>query len=301
MVSRHWETVASACGAGPKISYERRVVPTPDGDEIALDFAGGEADKPLLALFHGLEGSSQSNSVRRIAAHFLAEGWSVAAPNFRTCGGRMNLLPRAYHAADESETGWMLRHCEAAFAHCGFYAAGISLGGNALINWAAKCGGENTVRAVATVSAPFNLAASVRAIDGGISRRIYAEHFLKTLREKVLQKQKRFPGLCAGADIRRAKTLAEFDELYTAPVHRFASAAEYWKRGSCEKSLTQTKLPLLCINALNDPLVPAASLPEPPSGNVQFHRPKTGGHAAFLGTPQNWLPKTIANFFTAHP
>ena len=297
MVSRHLETVCAACGGGAEVAYQRHVVPTPDGDEIALDSVAGKAGKPFVVIFHGLEGSSQSNSVRRIAAHFSACGWGVAVPHFRTCGGRMNKLPRAYHAADDEEIDWMLRHCAGMFEKQTPFAIGVSLGGNALINWAAKRENENKARAIATVSAPFDLAQSVRAIDGGINRLLYARHFLKTLRAKVLQKQKRYPGLCAEEKISRARTLADFDEWYTAPVHRFASAAEYWQKGSCGDSLRYVTTPLLCINALNDPLVPVSCLPKDAPENVTFIRPRTGGHAGFTGTPENWLAQTLERFF----
>ena len=127
----------------------------------------------------------------------------------------------------------------------------------------------------------------------GINRRLYAEHFLKTLRAKVLQKQKQYPKWFAANarlqnDIAKARTLADFDEWYTAPAHDFASAADYWQSGSCADSLQRVKLPLLCINAMNDPIVPPSSLPNPKTTppNIRIRRPQTGAHAAFTGTPK---------------
>ena len=310
MPSAHLETIYAACGGCSAVAYRRRIVRSPDGDEIVLDGVWGLADKPLLVIFHGLEGSSQSSSVRRIAAFFAALGWNVAVPHFRTCGGKMNILPRAYHAADDGEVDWMLGYCARAFSHCGLFAVGISLGGNALINWAAKRESESaggSVCACATISVPFDLASSVRAMGRGINRRLYAEHFLKTLRAKVLQKQKQYPKWFAANarlqnDIAKARTLADFDEWYTAPAHDFASAADYWQSGSCADSLQRVKLPLLCINAMNDPIVPPSSLPNPKTTppNIRIRRPQTGAHAAFTGTPKNWLPMQLSDFFARH-
>lgn len=344
MLSRHLETCYAACGENAAVCYRRQIVKTPDNDEVAIDALCGAAQKPLLVVFHGLEGSSQSGSVRRLAAYFGARGWNVAVPHFRTCGGLMNHLPRAYHAADTAEVDWMLRFCAGAFLHKGFFAAGISLGGNALINWAAECGGgkyDNAeVCALAAISAPFDLASAVRAMGGGINRLLYERHFMKTLRAKMRHKQKQHPQWFAEkakakrqkdtgkmrantsaadidktraafggigdigdiGDIGKARTLAAFDEGYTAPAHGFADAADYWRRGSCGAALANVKLPLLCINALNDPIIPPSSLPKLPKtamSNIRHCRPKTGGHAAFAGTPENWLPQQLAAFFAA--
>ena len=135
----------------------------------------------------------------------------------------------------------------------------------------------------------------------------HAEHFLKTLRAKVLQKQKQYPKWFAANarlqnDIAKARTLADFDEWYTAPAHDFASAADYWQSGSCADSLQRVKLPLLCINAMNDPIVPPSSLPNPKTTppNIRIRRPQTGAHAAFTGTPKNWLPMQLSDFFARH-
>ncbi len=369
MLSRHLETCYAACGGAAAVCYRRQLVKTPDNDEVAVDAVCGLAHKPLLVIFHGLEGSAQSGSVRRLAAYFGARGWNVAIPHFRTCGGLMNHQPRAYHAADAAEVDWMLRFCAGAFAHSGFFAAGISLGGNALIHWAAKCGNgkyDNAgICALATISAPFDLAASVRAMSGGINRLLYEKHFMKTLRAKIRQKQKQNPEWFANGnigkaqaaidnarevmnktttgkaqadignardigkaqaaneandkmrdigkaqaainkmrdiDIGKVRTLAEFDECYTAPVHGFTNAADYWQQGSCGAALQNVKLPLLCINAQNDPIVPPSSLPNPSKtpANIRHNRPKKGAHAAFTGTPPDWLPRQLCDFFTNH-
>ena len=339
LFSRHLETAAAVFSRTPRARYQREIVALPDRDEIALDYILGDAGQPVVVLFHGLEGCSQSRTLRIFAAGFAAMKWSVAAPHFRSCGGQMNRLPRAYHAGDRRDVRWILNYCKSAFVHAApLFAVGVSLGGNALIKHLANPdddndgnnnadesepasgsdsennadsgtehnnGSENNnpaiVRAAVAVCAPHDLAASARAMDAGINRAIYARHFLKTLRAKVAEKRRRFPALCDPERLRRANTVAAFDELYTAPAHGFASAGDYWKQSSCGPDIPKVKVPLLCVNPANDPLVPPETLIPPESApNAVFVRPRFGGHGGFIGTPRDWLFAQARDFFIPH-
>ncbi|MGI9297298.1 MAG: YheT family hydrolase [Gammaproteobacteria bacterium] len=296
LCSAHAETVAALYDRGT-LPYQNDVAKTPDGDEVLLSRLPGRPGKPLLVVFHGLEGCAQSRTVRAAAAFFAARHWTVAAPHFRSCG-RMNILPRAYHAADGADVRWFMEYFRAENPGAPMFAAGVSLGGNALIRGLA---GENAppVRAAATISAPLNLPAAARRLSRGVSHLIYGRHFVKLLRDKVRQKQKRYPAVADEKQLRAVRNIGDFDRVYTAPVHGFANAEEYWREGSAETALLQMKTPLLCINAQNDPLVPANSLPQTASDKVVFCRPKHGGHGAFFGAPRDWLGQTLYDFFAA--
>ena len=303
LFSRHLETVAAVFSKTPKVEYRRKIVALPDSDEIALDYIDGENKMPLIVLFHGLEGCSQSRTLRVFASGFARMGWSVAAPHFRSCGGHMNKFPRAYHAGDRRDIRQILKHCESAFAHATpLFALGVSLGGNALVKHLAHPENDGAkVRAAAVVSTPHNLALSAKAMDDNPLRRaLYARHFLKSLRKKVARKREKFPALCDPKALRRARRIADFDRIYTAPVHGFASEHDYWERSSCGDDFGKVQTPLLCINALNDPLVPAATLASPESAPlVDFRRPRHGGHGGFIGSPPDWLFNQVRDFFAA--
>ena len=295
LFSGHLETIA-ALAEKDEITYENSVVNTPDQDEVLMCWIPGLPKKPVIVIFHGLEGCAQSHTVRAIAAYFAAQKWTVAAPHFRSCG-HMNLLPRAYHAADSADIKWMIDFFASAFGRRDIYAAGVSLGGNALI----KCldGEQTPVRAAAAISAPLNLPAAAKRLSGGLSHLLYGRHFVKLLRKKIIQKSVRYPALCGKEKLRQIRTIGDFDRLYTAPAHGFAGAEEYWRAGSAEDALLRMKMPLLCINAQNDPFIPAKMLPQKASKNVVFCRPKHGGHGSFIGAPSNWLGETLHQFFTA--
>jgi uncharacterized protein len=250
----------------------------------ALTAAAPVRGQPLLVVFHGLEGSSASHYAQAFADVARSRGWACAVPHFRGCSGEFNLAPRAYHSGDFAEIDWMLRRFAA--VHAGpVLAVGISLGGNALMRWAAESGDDalRLVAAVASVCSPLDLAASGRAISQGFNRQVYTRLFLRTMVPKALQKLKQHPGLFDRQRLLAARTLHDFDDVFTAPVHGFKNADDYWARASAKPHLRNIAVPALALNSLNDPFIPPASLPQ--AGDVSSHvtlwQPAQGGHVGF--------------------
>ncbi|CAN5733296.1 alpha/beta fold hydrolase [soil metagenome] len=276
-------------GAAPVYVRERWV--TPDGDFVDVDqqaWAGDQpaGDAPLLVLFHGLEGSSTSHYAQAFAHWARSHGWRFAVPHFRGCSGELNLGPRAYHSGDHEEIGWILNRFRQ--GHAGrVVAVGVSLGGNALLRWAEEAGesAAQTVSAVAAVSAPLDLAAGGRAIDQGFNKLVYTRMFLRTMKPKALRKLAQHPGLFDRQKLLNARTLYEFDNVFTAPLHGFRDTDDYWKRGSAQPHLGRIRIPALVLNARNDPFVPGASLPRPRDAGefVTLWQPAHGGHVGFPG------------------
>jgi len=296
----HLQTIVGALAPAPQIAYRRERWDTPDGDFIDLDWAGPvtRPEGPLIALFHGLEGSSASPYARAIAAEALAAGWRCVVPQFRGCSGEMNRLPRAYHSGDSAEIEWILRRLGA------HHAVGISLGGNALLKLLGEKGSALALRRAVAISAPLDLAAAGRALDRGLSREIYTRNFLKTLRKKTLEKINR---RMISVDVRRvknARTFWEFDDAVTAPLHGFLGADDYWARASSGPWLDRIRVPTLVINARNDPFLPGTVLDGiseklrdiPVAVTLEF--PRSGGHAGFPGR-KRWLARRVLHFLSA--
>ena len=261
---------------------------TPDDDFIDVDHLdeGASADAPLLVLFHGLEGSSQSHYVQAFAQWARRAKWQMAVPHFRGCSGELNRGPRAYHSGDFEEIGWILGRLRVQHG-APLFAVGISLGGNALLRWAEEAGDSAaiTARAVAAVCSPVDLTASGRAIGRGFNRQVYTRMFLATMRPKALAKLAQHPGLFSREKMLAARDLYEFDNLFTAPLHGFRNTDDYWARASAKPHLARIRIPALVLNARNDPFVPAASLPQPGSvgRHVTLWQPAHGGHVGFPG------------------
>jgi predicted alpha/beta-fold hydrolase len=306
--NRHAQTIYPALMKRPAVTLRRQRIDTHDGDFVDFDWldapTADRPDTPLVVLFHGLEGGASSHYARALMHHVHAIGWRGVVPHFRGCSGEPNRLPRAYHSGDYAEVGWMLSTIRSEAPAAPLYAIGVSLGGSALLNWLGReeQRAAATVAAAAAVSTPLDLTAAGIAIGQGLNR-IYAMHFLHTLKPKALAMARRFPGVLDDAAIRRVDSMYTFDDTVTAPLHGFAGVEDYWRRASSKPWLKCVAVPTLVLNARNDPFVPGASLPGPREVGraVVLEQPETGGHAGFLGPPfpgrLGWLPARLVSFF----
>ena len=265
-----------------------------------------DSQRPLLVLFHGLEGSSSSHYAQAFADVAGRRGWACAVPHFRGCSGELNLAPRAYHSGDFAEIDWILRRFAA--EHRGpVVAVGVSLGGNALMRWAGEIGRDAglVVAAVASVCAPLDLAASGRAIGRGFNRQVYTRMFLKSMVPKALEKLAQHPGLFDRKALLAARDLYAFDNIFTGPVHGFKGVDDYWRRASAKPHLGRIAVPALLLNALNDPFIPSVSLPQQAdvSALVTLWQPARGGHVGFPSSvfPAHVraMPEAVTDFFAA--
>ena len=288
----------------PRPHYRREQWPTPDGGSIVLDFVDGKPGSPLVVLFHGLEGSSDSHYARALMHALTGLGWHGVVPHFRGCGGIDNPLPRAYHAGDADEIRWILQ--KLAIRHPVMAVAAVSLGGSMLLNYLA-CEGEQAIpRAAAAISAPLDLVAASTRLDRGLGRLLYTRMFMNTLKPKALATLQRHPGLFDGKKLRKARTFIEFDDLVTAPLHGYGTALNYWTSASSKSRLQLISCPTLILNARNDPFLPASALPAPHEASpaVQLEFPADGGHVGFVSGRFpghiNWLPQRILDFFKPH-
>lgn len=298
-------------GAAP--CYWRERWTTPDSDFVDVDWQDTPpglgctaSDQVLLVLFHGLEGSSGSHYAQAFAHRASSMGWRYAVPHFRGCSGELNRAPRAYHSGDHAEIDWMLKQLRC--AHAGpVVAVGISLGGNALLRWAQEMGpaAGNTLQAVATVSPPLDLAAGAQAIAQGFSHLVYSRMFLRSLKPRALAKWNQYPGLFDREKIKAARTIYEFDDAYTAPLHGFRNASDYYLQASAKPQLARIRVPTLVLNARNDPFLPAEHLPQEDEvgAHVTLWQPAHGGHVGFPAG--HWpghvltLPKHVTNWLRA--
>jgi len=271
----------------PLAAWRRERWDTPDGDFVDVDFLDGAGPgAPMLVLLHGLEGSSQSHYALAFAHAAQRAGWRYAVPHWRGCSGELNRAPRAYHSGDFEEVAWLLERLRAT-AGVALQVIGISLGGNALLRWAAEAGdGAHALAdALVAISAPLDLAAGGHAIDAGFNRWVYARMFLRTMKRKAVVKLAQFPGLFDRDRMLAARTLYEFDNVFTAPLHGFRDTDDYWSRASAKPHLARIRVPTLALNARNDPFVPATSLPQPHAvgAYITLWQPAEGGHVGFPG------------------
>jgi len=281
---------------------------TPDGDHLDTARLDAAAPGPVLVLFHGLEGSKDSHYALSFAAEAKRRGWTFVLPHFRGCGPDLNVGPRAYHSGDHAEIDWILRRIKSEAGNQPVVAVGVSLGGNALMRWAGehRSSASGVVHAAAAISAPLDLTASGEAMGRGFNRVVYTRMFLSTMVPKALAKWAQYPGLFDRKLLLKAKTLYDFDDAFTAPVHGFRDAKDYWSRASAKPHLKHVVVPSLLLNARNDPFVPWASLPTDSdvSAAVTLWQPQCGGHVGFpeamgrshIGFHSQRMPQAVADW-----
>jgi uncharacterized protein len=321
----HAQTIYPAVFAPrPKVKLHRERWATPDDDFLDLDFTFDpsatsaaaatqvpsattmrQPPKGLIVLFHGLEGSSASHYAQATMQACVEQGWLGVVPHFRGCSGEENRALRTYHSGETRDIDFILRRLAERFPELPRYAIGVSLGGNALSKWLGEQGesANQWISAAAAFCPPQDLHEGAKALSKGFNL-IYMNNFLKTLKAKALKKLEQHPGLMSRERIIASKTFFEFDEEVTAKVNGFADCYDYWEKSSCKKFLASVRTPLLLVNPLNDPFLPAQALARPGqvSRSVQLYYPQHGGHVGFLqgAFPGHlgWLPNTALNFFT---
>lgn len=258
---------------------------------VAYDFIdAGDTNKPLVVLFHGLEGSSHSHYAVSLMNTVREYGWNGVVVHFRSCGG----IPAQdlYHAGDTKEIQFVLE--KLAQTYSTIYAAGVSLGGNALAKYLGEQGCLNhliPIQKAAVISAPVDLPQSDILLSKGLTRIIYTPYFLRTLLKKV------------PSTTQQIHTLADFDNAYTAPINNFLNKDDYYHKAQAKPHLPFIRIPTLLLNAQNDPFLPQPFLPKPNevSQSVCLLQPKRGGHVGFVSGRfkghLRWLPEVVLNFF----
>lgn len=268
---------------------------TPDGDFIELARLaprGDAATTPRLLLLHGLEGGLHSHYARGLFREADRRGWGMDLLLFRTCGPTPNRLPRSYHSGETSDALHVItRLASESTAPLG--VVGVSLGGNVLCKLLGEARDQlpDIVRGAVAISVPYDLARASRWIGRGFGV-VYERTFLRTLIPKALDKIARHPELAPLTSVRTARTLWEFDDHFTAPLHGFADARDYYTRASSAQFVADAQRPLLLLSAVDDPFLPRDVLGEVASrvrGNafITTEFPVKGGHVGFVsgGTP----------------
>jgi predicted alpha/beta-fold hydrolase len=271
----------------PPVRRER--VDTADGDFLDLDWLDAPADRPHLLILHGLEGTPKAGYVRASVRQAARRRWGVVAMAWRSCSGELNRALRSYSSGETEDPLFVIRHIRRRGITGPLFAAGFSLGANALLKLLAETGEQAPLDGGVAVSAPFDLAACARALDAPWSGgAIYRRSFLRTLRAKALEKLREHPAAGLDAErVRRARTLRAFDDAFTAPSNGYRDADDYYARASSGPLLGRIRRPVLCISAVDDPLIPGDSLPPQRAlGLVQHLRTERGGHVGFMA---GWL------------
>ena len=280
-----------------RLPLVRERLETPDGDFLDLDCLRQGSGRAVI-LCHGLEGNARTKYMLGMAQAFARRGWDVVGFNYRGCSGEMNRLPVSYHSGATGDLRTVLERAGSA-EWKELALVGFSMGGNLILKYLGEdpAGVHPAIRAVATFSVPVELGDSCRELTRW-KNSLYQARFLRRLRRKIRIKGRMHPGVIDTALLKRVGTLIDFDDLYTAPLHGFADADDYYRRCSCRQFLARIR-----VNARNDPFLSSSCYPYAEARDSQWvhlETPDHGGHVGFHAPgPEYWSDRRAVEFISA--
>jgi predicted alpha/beta-fold hydrolase len=280
----------------PPLATRRERWSTEDDDFLDLHRLDAPSGAPRLLILHGLEGTIRSHYAVGLLHEAQRRGWAADLLIFRSCGDEPNRALRFYHSGETSDLDSVIRRLVDEDPSRPLLLVGVSLGGNVLLKWLGEQGEHvpEQLRGAAAVSVPFDLGRGSRHLDRGFSR-FYQAHFLRSLRRKAIGKSARFPGAIRPETVLRARTLYDFDDLITAPIHGFRDADDYYTRSSSLHYLARIRTPTLLLSARDDPFLPVAVLDEVrdiarTNSSLHLEFVERGGHVGFISGRVPWRP-----------
>ena len=287
--------------------FQRERLITDDEDFLDLDWSrvsDSSVGKILVIISHGLEGHSRRPYVAGIAREANAQGWDALSWNFRSCSGEMNKTLRFYHSGATDDLQRVIEHAHG-LGYQSIHLVGFSMGGNLSLLYAGRQGRAlpECVKSVVAFSVPCDLAASAGRLAER-KNKIFMWRFLKDLRVKVEAKALDFPDLISAEDYHQVTTFQHFDDRYTAPIHGFKDALDYWAKSSCKPVLKDIRIPALLVNAKNDPFLPEACFPFVEAEGSEWRSlevPRSGGHVGFIELNHRqtyWMERRVVEFVT---
>jgi predicted alpha/beta-fold hydrolase len=282
----HIQTIyPTLCRRVEGVRYERERIDTPDGDFLDLDWSKVGSER-VAVVAHGLEGNSQRSYTLGMVRALNRAGWDGIAWNMRGCSGEPNRKIRFYHSGASEDLHLVIKHVLGNERYARIGLVGFSLGGNLTLKYLGERGRQldPAIMAAVACSVPCDLRSSSLKM-AGFANRIYMIRFLRMLHEKIEAKNRILEDKIDDTGYHRIKTFKDFDDRYTAPMHGFRDAEDYWRQASAKQFLANIAIPTLLVNARNDPFLAEECYPvEEAAANPNFYleMPASGGHVGFI-------------------
>lgn len=332
----HLQTIIPALFRKVTVAYVRERIDTPDTDFLDLDWAFCSDElavmsdelinrrqlithrssllNQLVILSHGLEGSSASQYVAGMVRHLTQSGFDCLAWHYRSCSGEMNRQQRFYHIGETGDLHFVINHARSK-GYQTIHLMGFSAGGNVTLKYLGEQGASTeetgidpAITKCVVFSVPLDLMGSARRLEQWDSL-VYNYRFSRTLKRKVAQKASLMPGLFSTAAVGKARSIREFDDLFTAPQNGFRDVTDYYTRSSSLQFIPTITIPTLLVNARNDPFLSPECFPEALARelpNVWMEFPEQGGHCGFPARDSGingtyWSEKRAVAFLNYSP
>ena len=287
-----------------KFTYARRErLKLTDGDFIDLDWSvETKQNNKLVIITHGLEGDSGRHYVTGTASIFAENGFDALGWNCRSCSGEMNRLPRFYHHGDAGDLRRVIQYAVEQYGYDQIVLVGFSMGGSLSFRAVSEQPDQvaEQVKAVIGFSVPCSLKGSVDALSTK-ENKIYLNRFLKKLGKKIQLKAALFPDQISDAGYASIKDFVDFDNRYTAPLHGYINALDFYEKASVGPLLKNVRIPSLIVQAKNDPFLLPNCMPVEDAENnpnLFLEMPEQGGHCGFMESNKSysWAEKRALAF-----
>jgi uncharacterized protein len=306
--SKHLQTIVPSLFRKVAFQYQQRErLELPDGDFVDLDWHRiGKENRKLIIITHGLEGDSHRHYVLGMASLFTKNGYDALGWNCRSCSGEMNRLPRFYHHGDAGDLRLVIQYAIEQYHYAEIILVGFSMGGSLSLRAVGEFPDQVApqIQKVIGFSVPCDLLSSVKMLSEGFNT-VYGSRFLKKLGVKIREKEKVFPDLINSSGYEKIKHFVDFDNRYTAPLHGFSDAYDFYTKASVKPLLPHIKVPSLLVQAKNDSFLSAECFCEDEAANnphLFLEMPENGGHCGFMqrGNPYSWAELRALGFVTGH-
>ncbi len=241
----------------------------------------GRSREAVCVVVHGLGGSIESQYMIRAAKTLADRGYGCLRLALRGADRRGDDV---YHAGLTADLETAIASPQLA-DYRRVVVLGYSLGGHVALR-SAMAPRDPRIRAVASVCAPLDLAASSLAIDHP-RRRLYCSHVLSGLKEIYAAVAAKKPVPTPLPVVARLSTIRDWDRHVVVPRHGFASVDDYYDSQSAGPRLDTIRVPTLIVACTGDPMIPPVTL-EPSlhrtlPTHVHTRWVRGGGHVAYPG------------------
>lgn len=299
----HFNTIYKTLFFKDVVHYNRKRIETPDNDFLDLDFSLVNSETIVITM-HGLEGSSKSKYILSVVNYLNSQNIDSVAVNFRGCSGEDNKHIYSYNSGKTDDLNLVVNYISEYYNYKNIILLGYSMGGNITLKYLGETAQTfPKIKAAIAISVPCDLEGSSNSLSKW-ENTIYIKRFLKTLKEKTLQKIEKFPdNNLDNTAIIKAKNFEDFDGVVTAPLFGFKNAKDYWSQCSSKQFLPSIKTPSLIINAKDDTFLSQSCFPfneAKENKNIFLETPSYGGHVGFntsiKESDQLWSEKRITQF-----
>lgn len=303
----------------PPVTYRNERIRTADGGQISLDWVDNEASasypesstRPTVLILPGLTGNSQQSYVRHAISQAARRGYRCVVFNNRGVGGEELLTPVTYCAANTSDLECVVQHVKGLYPHAPVLGAGVSLGGMLLLNYLGRKRSDSGLVAGLTISVPWDAQKSTVSMEEPLNWLLFNTHLTRGLRRAVTRHRKVLEKVVDIDYVLKSRSIREFDERFTSLLFGYKSCMDYYHDASPDRKLHNTAIPILCLNAADDPFSPQSAFPltiVQDLPNVALLLTAHGGHIAFLQglfpRGENYMERLFGQFVQAvfeHP